>query len=368
LLIAFSLRLGTIPTWNPEALSAHPWLFPLTTPLPFLFGPLLFWYARELTHEEPSPLPLLPLHFAPYLLGTALAAVAVFGRDSGVVARVFAGHPPAWMLEANLAKVIVNVVYVALAAGLVFGPASRRTGAQRRLWGRALVVTSTATLLPYGFVALYPAASAGLTEGVTFPFVMVAAAMALLIYTFSALVLLAPEDDWQHYAGPRGHADHARELHDSHSMIPTEECERLAALAHKRLAAGAFRDAELSLGTLARELEVHPNRLSRSVNETFHLSFRALLNRCRLDYFIRRVRAGALDYQTILELAFEAGFPSKSTFNRVFKEETGTSPSAFAERAGRPHRPVPTRAAGLARNRVATTMPHNGTTSHRLVQ
>ncbi len=36
---------------------------------------------------------------------------------------------------------------------------------------------------------------------------------------------------------------------------------------------------------------------------------------------------------TILDIAFEAGFSSKSTFNRVFKMETGMSPSQF--KAGR---------------------------------
>jgi hypothetical protein len=48
LLLVFSLRLGTIPSWTPHTLIAHPWLFPATTPLPFLFGPLLWWSVREL--------------------------------------------------------------------------------------------------------------------------------------------------------------------------------------------------------------------------------------------------------------------------------------------------------------------------------
>ena len=35
--------------------------------------------------------------------------------------------------------------------------------------------------------------------------------------------------------------------------------------------------------------------------------------------------------RSILEIAFDAGFPSKSTFNRVFKEETGMTPTAYLE-------------------------------------
>ena len=44
-LMVFSLRLATIPTWNYSILASHPWLYPATSPLPFLFGPLLWWYA-----------------------------------------------------------------------------------------------------------------------------------------------------------------------------------------------------------------------------------------------------------------------------------------------------------------------------------
>ena len=67
------------------------------------------------------------------------------------------------------------------------------------------------------------------------------------------------------------------------------------------------------------------------MNRSCHVPFRKLLNRRRLDYFTEHTRHGALTKQTILELAFEAGFPSKSTFNRVFKGEKGMSPSVYAE-------------------------------------
>ena len=52
LIVAVSLRLGTIPSWNAVTLLAHPWLLPLTTPLPFLFGFLVWWYAAELRAFE----------------------------------------------------------------------------------------------------------------------------------------------------------------------------------------------------------------------------------------------------------------------------------------------------------------------------
>lgn len=93
---------------------------------------------------------------------------------------------------------------------------------------------------------------------------------------------------------------------------------------------GAYRDVDLSLARLAGSLGVHPNRLSAVINDAFGESFPSLVCRYRVEYFTRRVDEGALREQSILDLALEAGFPSKSTFNRVFKDHLGMSPSAYA--------------------------------------
>ena len=328
LVLVFSLRLGTIPLWNPASLLAHPWLWPLTTPLPFLFGPLLWWYARELSSEADSPPPLLPLHFLPYILETFLVAVTVALMSPlgyrEFVASVFAGSPPAWLPLRNGLKVALNILYVSLTGRIAFGPAgSRVLLPANRLWLRSLVVVPIASLIPFAFVALYPGASAKLAEGAVVPFILVAAAMALLIYSFSFLVLLAPD-------GPEGRGPVFG--HHPAPGLTEAECRLLADLVCRRLDEGAYRNPELSLTRLARELEVPPNRLSSAVNCACNLSFRKLVNRRRVKHFVDETRAGALGRLSILELALEAGFPSKSTFNRVFKEEMKMSPSEYAEK------------------------------------
>jgi AraC-like DNA-binding protein len=162
-------------------------------------------------------------------------------------------------------------------------------------------------------------------EGVTLPFAILAGAMSLLIYTFSMLVLVAPD------AAASGGVPGRKE---SLSSVPEDECQRIGKRVQERLEEGAYRDPELSLGHLAEELKVHPNRLSVAVNHSFHEPFRRVLNRYRLEYFRQRLDEGALERENILELAFEAGFPSKSTFNRLFKEHFGVAPSVYAVTLG----------------------------------
>jgi AraC-like DNA-binding protein len=329
LLLVFSLRLGTIPSWNVGVLLQHEWLWPATTPLPFLFGPFLWWYARGLGRETPGPPPLLPLHFLPYIAETVAVAVTVSTMTGEAYAQfvrnVFSGSPPLWLPVRNSLKIAVNIGYIAAAARLAFSRDTKRLSSAHRLWLRTLVIIPTGVLAAFGFVAVNPAATARLAQGTATPFIILSAAMSLLIYAFSMLVLIAPSG-LEHRGIPLGN----RRV----PALGDDECTKLAGQVLEQLDNGCFQDSDLSLHDLAASLQVHPNRLSLAVNRACGTPFRRLLNSKRLDYFRERVRQGALEKQTILELAFEAGFPSKSTFNRVFKEETGITPSGYAENPG----------------------------------
>lgn len=359
LLLVFSLRLGTIPSWNPQTLTAAPWLFPATSTLPFLFAPLLWWYIRELGRTGDATPPLLLLHGAPYLVGTAAVGV-ILGRMSepafgAFVEAVFTGRPPIWFLVVNAAKVVVNLVYLGLAARLAFGRPPADTSRGRILWSKTLVAAASAALAAFTIVAVDPAPTARLAEGSPGPFLLVAATMALLIYALSMLVLLAP--DVPAAAVPRLVAPHP-------PVLDEQGAQHLARRLRAELARGAYRDPEITLRTLAERIHTHPNRLSIAVNSVFGLSCPQLLAHCRLDYFIRRVRTGCLDDCNILELAFDAGFQSKSTFNRVFKEQLGVAPSAFvaANRGRGDGEP------GLAIHPGRAKMPGNGNGTNRSVQ
>ena len=93
--------------------------------------------------------------------------------------------------------------------------------------------------------------------------------------------------------------------------------------------AGWWRDPELSLDRLARHLGTNTAYLSRAFNEGLGLSFNAAINRLRVDAVCQQLRASAAG--DLLQLAFESGFSSKSSFNRYFKAQTGLTPSQYRE-------------------------------------
>ncbi|KQT25435.1 hypothetical protein ASG37_16445 [Sphingomonas sp. Leaf407] len=90
---------------------------------------------------------------------------------------------------------------------------------------------------------------------------------------------------------------------------------------------GWWRDPDLDLAGLARRLGTNTAYLSRGFNEGLGLGFAEAINGLRVEHVAARLRDGADG--DILTLAIDAGFGSKATFNRVFKERFGVTPSAY---------------------------------------
>lgn len=87
--------------------------------------------------------------------------------------------------------------------------------------------------------------------------------------------------------------------------------------------------ADLNLKTLAQRLNVHYNYLSQIINEQMRQGFNDFINGYRIEEAKRKLLDPAEDNKTILDIAYDTGFYSKSVFNTAFKKFTGMTPSEF---------------------------------------
>jgi AraC-like DNA-binding protein len=100
-------------------------------------------------------------------------------------------------------------------------------------------------------------------------------------------------------------------------------------LVHKMVQEKLYKDPELNLNAVARLLDVHPNLLSQVINSMEHKNFYDYINRQRIEEFKRTVVLPENQKYTILSLAFDCGFNSKTSFNRNFKNYMNCSPTEF---------------------------------------
>ncbi len=90
-----------------------------------------------------------------------------------------------------------------------------------------------------------------------------------------------------------------------------------------------YLDADLSLSSLAETIELHPNLVSKLINDGLGKTFSDCINEYRVQAVIKQLENPELQNANFLAIAFDCGFNSKATFNRVFKKVVGKTPAQY---------------------------------------
>jgi AraC-like DNA-binding protein len=93
-----------------------------------------------------------------------------------------------------------------------------------------------------------------------------------------------------------------------------------------------YLEAGLTLAELADHVAATPHEVSQVLSTRMARNFYTYINEHRIEHVKAALVASD---RAVLDLAFEAGFRSKSTFNTAFRKATGMTPREFRERASR---------------------------------
>lgn len=93
-----------------------------------------------------------------------------------------------------------------------------------------------------------------------------------------------------------------------------------------------YENPELSVADIAQPLGIAPKKVSQIINQGFAVNFNDYINQHRVKAVIAKLQEGEHSIQTLLAIAYDCGFNSKSTFNRAFKRHTGLSPNAYIQK------------------------------------
>ncbi len=342
LLLVFSGQ-GLLIAYGDRAFDlAHPHLTRISWVLPLLLGPTFYLYVRQLTREHPRHEPKDALHFVPaavytlcllpYFLLTAREKRAILA-DPG-----YGGEAYYW----DELKILQALVY--LVACFVLLRTHQRTIRQAfsdiarirlqwltrflyflaGVWGIGFLTVQLSLLpLDVGFepvLLVYAAASVGL-YGMGF-----AGMSQPLIFNAGAPTVLPPEL-------PAGEPESPVKEKYTRSGLSDEQSEQYAILLSATMTRGEpFLKNDLTIEELAQLTSIPRHHLSQVINDLFGTNFYDYINAYRVENAKALLHSPRYRDQTILSLAFEAGFNSKTTFNTVFKKSTGLTPSQFAKK------------------------------------
>ena len=350
LVAAFAIYLAQNVYYTTGLVAESPHFFGISYPLPWTFGPLVYLYALAASDNAWRFRPRDAMHFAPAVAVVCITLPIYLESGADKIAlfqRLQVGDVPPVLAVLNPFKYLSGVAY-SLATIAVLRAHARRirnsysntdrvnlrwliwlSGAAATIWLLAVTI-SIAHLVP----SIIPSHGNDL----------VPLAIALVVYSIGYMGLRQPEI--YRYDGPdvrqaeptpppASSSDSATGIEQTdtryeRSGLGTAEAQelktRLLALMNRE---HPHRDPDLTLADLAERLNTSPHKLSEVLNGELAQSFYDFVNSYRVSDVRRRLAEGKSDHLTVLTLALDAGFASKSTFNQVFKKLTGQTPSSY---------------------------------------
>jgi AraC-like DNA-binding protein len=120
-----------------------------------------------------------------------------------------------------------------------------------------------------------------------------------------------------------------REKYQKSTLTEAQSEQHLASLLELMQTEQLYLEGELKLLDVAEKLNVSTNNLSQIINEKLGKNFYDFVNEYRVETAKELLLNPKKQHLTLLAIAFDSGFNSKSSFNNVFKKQTSLTPSEF---------------------------------------
>jgi len=117
--------------------------------------------------------------------------------------------------------------------------------------------------------------------------------------------------------------------YEKSGLVEKEAATLLARLEERMLSAKPWLDPDLTIEDLALALGVQRHHLTQIINERLGKNFYRFVNEFRVGEVKRKIALGEAERLSILGVALDAGFNSKSAFNEAFKGIMDCTPSEY---------------------------------------
>ncbi|MDL1892500.1 AraC family transcriptional regulator [Sphingobacteriales bacterium CHB3] len=300
---------------------SFPFLLGIEQPLPLLHGVFLYLYVASLTKQLPAKRLLALLHFLPAALMCAYLAT-FFALSSEQKIAIYknrgAGYETFNMLK-SYAYSLSGLFYVIWSTILL---KRHQRNIRDQFSTLEKVNLQWLQILTFGlggiwFLVIFFGTDALIFSGVVV-FIFLIGFFGIRQADIFARGSAATEDNEprEKYQKSGLTEDASEELHTELKRLMTDEA--------------LYKNSDLSISDLATKLGVHPNYLSQVINQREKKNFYDFVTAYRIEEFKRLIGLQKNRQFTLLSLAHECGFSSKTAFNRSFKKATGLTPSEYA--------------------------------------
>jgi len=311
----------------------------VTYAFPFLFGPIFYIYARLISSGENSFNPKYYLHFLPFVLVVIYGFIFVYLRSGDfklALIRNGAETTSPELYIISYLKPVHGIIYVVLTIQVVRNYNNKIRNSYSNIerinlnWLRYLTV---GLIVIWGVVVISYVINAFSEKNIKMDYLIYSAA-SILIYSIGYLSLRQPQIFerviQKQDAEPvpeSGIKTGERTSYQKSGLTDTEAQNHLNNLLQLMEKDKPYLNSDLTLRELAEKLSMSTHNLSEILNTKLNQNFYDFINRYRVEEVKRRMTDKESENFSLMAIAFDSGFNSKSAFNTIFKKHTGTTPS-----------------------------------------
>ncbi|MEL6134460.1 MAG: helix-turn-helix domain-containing protein [Bacteroidota bacterium] len=298
----------------------------------FLYGPFYYFYLKSYIELDFQFRQAHLWHLLPFLLIIVLSVIDFIwiGADAEFIQTQLRDQPPPLPFRLiSLCFIIHLSVYIVLGVRRVmFFRRYIKNSADEEEKGKVgwLAFLAWVLLLPI-FSVMLTLIIYGPPRGIPYP----AVGVALLVSIITIAALIKPEIlmGLQEILKVEEDEDIRPSRYESSSLEVAQKNRIHRQLQKVMEEEKLYLDSNLTLGRLSDRLGVNSKYVSQVINEVQEQNFMDYINQKRIKRAEEMLLSPAFAQYTILAIAQEVGFHSKSTFYTAFKKFTGTTPTAF---------------------------------------
>ena len=312
-----------------------PMLFRSERFLGFAVGPCIYLYIRSCTQKDFEMRPILWLHFLPTLIDIAFSIpIMMISPEQKIEyfrqfmnTGIFQGINEPRIIP--ITKVLHAITYGVISFRLILQYRKHLTETTSFIdeaYHRWLLVFSSYLIYPF-FIALIFTMYSGSSIVLTlfyFGFVF-------FILAVFASTLLKPEifHTFPHQMPIPNSSEYKTQKYENSSLQEDQKEKYLKILLNHIEKERPYLEPELTLAQLSEQTNIPSHYLSQIINEKMQCNFLDFINKYRVKEAKLKLADHKFDHFTIIAIAFEAGFNSKTTFYSAFKKFADTTPSGY---------------------------------------
>jgi AraC-like DNA-binding protein len=308
--------------------------------LPLLFGPFIYFYTRSVTSGNYAGTYKNWPHFLPFLILFAGTESYYLSRPPNAQKQMLSDlsrhHLPIWVSVISTLIFIQFLVYVLASLRLVFhfkkasGQYFSDTKNRDVSWLYTTLIFFIGIILISALNGLFAQTALVKYYLLVFNFVV----LAMLFFTVRVLLKTLRKPHFFPFS-TEDNVNNKLPVPDLSKRYKSDngESEKIEQTLLQHMQSNKpFLAPELTLDQLASQLSLKPRVLSQTINDRLGQNFYDFINRYRIQEASRLLTNPKDRKITILEVLYEVGFNSKSSFNTLFKKYTGLTPSEFKKK------------------------------------